>query len=87
MKVFSLISRSATAATAAQVACKDEHVANDWMPYAKPQPDTGQFWVKVQENVRGTVPKVRVSYIPEDVHALRRRAVPAGVQGRRDLQA
>ena len=24
-----------------QIACKDEHVANDWMPYAKPQPDTG----------------------------------------------
>ena len=22
-----------------QIACKDEHVANDWMPYAKPQPD------------------------------------------------
>ncbi|MFH0915517.1 MAG: oxidoreductase, partial [bacterium] len=27
-----------------QVACKDEHVGNDWSPIARPQPDTGQFW-------------------------------------------
>lgn len=24
-----------------QIACKDEHVDNDWSPYAKPQPDLG----------------------------------------------
>jgi Fe-S-cluster-containing dehydrogenase component len=48
-----------------QIACKDEHVANDWMPYARPQPDIGQFWVKVKEETRGTVPKVRVSYTPQ----------------------
>jgi tetrathionate reductase subunit B len=47
-----------------QLACKDEHVDNDWTPYAKPQPDTGQFWLKIQENVCGTVPKVRMHYIP-----------------------
>ena len=45
-----------------QVACKDEHVANDWSPIAKPQPDTGQFWNKVYDNVRGSVPKVKVTY-------------------------
>jgi Fe-S-cluster-containing dehydrogenase component len=44
------------------VACKDEHVANDWSPIAKPQPDTGQFWTKVYDNVRGQVPKVKVTY-------------------------
>lgn len=48
-----------------QIACKDEHVANDWMPYAKPQPDSGQFWIKLQETTRGSVPKVRVSYVPQ----------------------
>ncbi len=47
-----------------QLACKDEHVDNDWTPYARPQPDTGQFWVKLQENVCGTVPKVKMHYIP-----------------------
>ena len=47
-----------------QIACKDEHVANDWSPYAKPQPDTGQFWLKLHEFVRGTVPKVKMHYVP-----------------------
>ena len=46
-----------------QVACKDEHVGNDWSPIAKPQPDTGQFWNKVTDMVRGQVPKVKVTYM------------------------
>ena len=46
-----------------QIACKDEHVDNDWSPYAKPQPDTGQFWTRVQEVERGQVPKVKVAYV------------------------
>jgi tetrathionate reductase subunit B len=44
-----------------QVACKDEHVVNDWSPIARPQPDTGQFWNKVYDNVRGQVPKVKIT--------------------------
>jgi Fe-S-cluster-containing dehydrogenase component len=48
-----------------QIACKDEHVGNDWPGYAKPQPDTGQFWLGVTELVRGQVPKVKVTYIPK----------------------
>jgi tetrathionate reductase subunit B len=47
-----------------QFACKDEHCGNDWSPIAKPQPEIGQFWVHLQEKVRGTVPKVKVSYRP-----------------------
>ena len=45
-----------------QVSCKDEHVANDWSPIAKPQPDTGQYWNKIYDNVRGQVPKVKITY-------------------------
>jgi tetrathionate reductase subunit B len=45
-----------------QIACKDEHVGNDWSPIARPQPDTGQFWNKVIDLERGTVPKVQVTY-------------------------
>ena len=37
---------------------------NDWTPYAKPQPDTGQFWLKLEEYIRGTVPKVKMHYVP-----------------------
>jgi tetrathionate reductase subunit B len=47
-----------------QFVCKDEHVGNDWAPIAKPQPDAGQFWMRVDEYIRGTVPKVRMHYIP-----------------------
>lgn len=47
-----------------QIACKDEHVENEWLPYAKPQPDTGQFWCKVEEEVCGRTPHVRVRYLP-----------------------
>ena len=47
-----------------QIACKDEHVDNDWTPYAKPQPE-GHFWMKVTELERGTVPKVKVDWIPK----------------------
>ena len=47
-----------------QIVCKDEHVRNDWTPYARPQPDIGQFWLKMNELVRGTVPKVKMSYLP-----------------------
>ena len=47
-----------------QIACKDEHVGNDWTPYAKPQPDTGQFWLKLHEFIKGTVPKVKMHYLP-----------------------
>ena len=47
-----------------QIACKDEHVGNDWSPIAKPQPDTGHFWLNLEEHICGTVPKVKMHYIP-----------------------
>ena len=43
-----------------QLACKDENCENDWMPYSKPQPKTGQFWIKVHEHPEGTIPKVKI---------------------------
>jgi Fe-S-cluster-containing dehydrogenase component len=46
-----------------QLACKEEHVDNDWAPYARPQPDTGQFWQKIVENVRGAVAKVKMHHL------------------------
>ncbi len=48
-----------------QLACKEEHCDNEWLPYAKKQPLTGQFWAKVNEHVEGTIPKVKIHYIPE----------------------
>ena len=47
-----------------QIACKDETVENDWMPYSKPQPNTGHFWLKMHEKIHGQVPKVLAEYRP-----------------------
>lgn len=46
-----------------QISCKDEHVDNDWSPIAKSQPNTGQFWHRIEEVIRGQVPRVRMAYL------------------------
>ncbi len=64
MKVFTVDLSICNGCYCCQIACKDEHVGNDWTPYAKPQPDTGQFWIGLTEKVRGHVPHVKVTYTP-----------------------
>jgi len=64
MKVFVMDVARCNGCYNCQISCKDEHVGNDWTPYAKPQPDTGQFWLKQNEYIRGTVPKVKMHYVP-----------------------
>ncbi|MBN1190338.1 MAG: 4Fe-4S dicluster domain-containing protein [Dehalococcoidales bacterium] len=61
-KVFVFDAAKCNGCHGCQIACKDEHVGNDWSPAARPQPDTGHFWLKMIENVRGTAPKVKVHY-------------------------
>ena len=65
MKVFVVDISKCNGCYNCQVVCKDEHVGNDWMPYARPQPDTGQFWSKVTEYERGTVPQVKIAFVPQ----------------------
>ncbi len=64
MKVFVIDVNLCVGCYACQFVCKDEHVGNDWSPIAKPQPDTGQFWMRLDEYICGTVPKVKMHYIP-----------------------
>ncbi len=64
MKAFVIDVSICNGCYSCQIVCKDEHVGNDWTPYAKPQPDTGQFWLKQNEFIRGTVPKVKMHYVP-----------------------
>ena len=64
MKAFVIDVAHCSGCYCCQIGCKDEHCGNDWTPYAKPQPDTGQFWLKINETVRGTIPKVKISYVP-----------------------
>jgi len=63
MKVFVMNVTKCAGCYQCQIVCKDEHCGNDWTPYAKPQPETGQFWLKVNEYVRGQVPHVKMSYV------------------------
>ena len=63
-KVFVIDIAKCNGCHTCQIVCKDEHVANDWTPIAKPQPEIGQFWLELTERVRGTVPKVKVAYRP-----------------------
>jgi tetrathionate reductase subunit B len=63
MKAFVIDINECSGCYCCQMACKDEHCGNDWTPYAKPQPDWGQFWGKMNTYERGQTPQVRVSYI------------------------
>jgi Fe-S-cluster-containing dehydrogenase component len=63
-KVFLIDIDKCNGCYSCQVVCKDEHVGNDWTPIAKSQPETGHFWIELTQEVRGTVPKVRVAYRP-----------------------
>jgi tetrathionate reductase subunit B len=64
MKVFVQDIAKCVGCFSCQIACKDEHCGNDWMPYARPQPETGQFWRKQEEIFRGAVPKAKLAYVP-----------------------
>jgi len=65
MKVFVLDLSKCNGCYNCQVACKDEHVGNDWTPYSLSEPDIGQFWLKVVEQESGTVPKLKMAYVPQ----------------------
>ncbi len=46
------------------LACKDEFVENDYLPYSAAQPRHGQRWMNIMRKERGQYPKVDVAYLP-----------------------
>lgn len=46
------------------MACKDEHVDNQWPGYSAPQPRLGQRWMNVMRTERGQYPLIDVAYRP-----------------------
>ncbi|MBQ9954458.1 MAG: carboxypeptidase regulatory-like domain-containing protein [Eggerthellaceae bacterium] len=64
MKAFLIDLKKCVGCHDCQIGCKDEHCGNSWLPYADAQPETGQFWMKVNQTERGRIPHVKVSYIP-----------------------
>lgn len=71
-----------------QIACKDEHCDQAWLPYAEAQPEVGQFWCQVREKERGQVPVVKIAYTPVMCahcdHAACTEACQAGAFTRRE---
>lgn len=82
MKVFVFDLAKCSGCYNCQIVCKDEHVDNDWMPYAKPQPDIGHFWMKIKEKTHGSVPKVKVGYTPTPcMHCDNAKCIEAAKKG------
>lgn len=46
------------------LACKDEHVGNDFPGYAKAQPKHGHSWIEMYRIERGQTPMVESSFMP-----------------------
>jgi len=46
------------------LACKDEHVDNDWPGYAVSQPRHGHRWMNILRKERGQYPIIDVAYLP-----------------------
>ena len=46
------------------LACKDEHVGNNWPAYAAPQPGQGPSWIAIYGKERGQFPFIDVAYLP-----------------------
>jgi Fe-S-cluster-containing dehydrogenase component len=46
------------------MACKDEHVGNDWPGYTAPQPRHGHRWINIERHERGQYARNDVAYLP-----------------------
>ena len=46
------------------LACKDEHVGNEWKEYTHSQPLHGHRWINIFRKERGQYPLIDVAYLP-----------------------
>jgi tetrathionate reductase subunit B len=64
MNTFLVHADKCTGCKLCVIACKDEHVGSEYLPWTRPQPDTGHFWIDVHALERGKIPRVKVTYLP-----------------------
>ena len=46
------------------IACKDEFVMNNWLPYSKAQPRHGPRWMNIERKERGQFPRIDCAFLP-----------------------
>ena len=46
------------------LACKDEHVGNEWLPYTDRQKKRDQKWIDLKHCERGVAPRLDLAYMP-----------------------
>ena len=63
------------------LACKDEHVGNDWPGYTRPQSDHGERWIQIPCHERGQYPHHRCGVPADALHPLRRRSLRGPLRG------
>ncbi len=64
------------------LACKDEHVENEWPPHATAQPWHGHRWMNIMRKERGQYPVVDVAYRPTPcMHCDNAPCIKAGKNG------
>ena len=47
------------------IACKDEFVENNWLPYVDEQPRHGPRWMNIERLERGQYPRIDVNFLPK----------------------
>lgn len=47
------------------LACQDEHIGNDWLPYTQAQERHGEKWIKTTRHERGKAPITEVAFVTE----------------------
>jgi Fe-S-cluster-containing dehydrogenase component len=47
------------------LACKDEHIGNEFKGYARPQPAHGHQWIDIDVVERGQQPQIDLTYVPK----------------------
>lgn len=47
------------------LACQDEYIGNDWLPYTQAQERHGEKWIKTTRHERGKAPITEVAFVTE----------------------
>ena len=70
------------------LACKDEHVDNEFPGYSAPQPLHGQYWMNIDARERGQYPRIDVAYLPQPcMHCANPPCVKAAQDGAMSIRA